>query len=531
MHGSISRETMKPQSFRIMVLEPIARDVEQLSALLPNSSQESFVVRAIETLQTALDHLTSPHDSIDLILVNLRLPDSNGLETFTRVFEAAPTIPIVILTTKEEDQMAFQAIRSGAQDLFVKGKGDRYLLLRTIRHSMERKKAEEEWKGMQQQMEYTQRLESLGILAGGIAHDFNNLLMAMVARAGLVLRLLKPDSPIRSHLLEIEKAGLRGGELANQMLTYAGRGTVAIQSVNISKAIMEMDHLLHMSISKRVTIHYQLASNLSAIHADPLQLRQIIVNLVINASEAIGEDNGKITLTTGSTMIHKPVLPGWHIVGELPSGPGVYIEIQDTGCGMSASTIPKIFDPFYTTKFIGRGMGLSVLAGIIRAQKGAIAISSVLGEGTWVRLFFPCAQPKRIEPHLPKQLETSWQGQGTILVVDDEEDVRLASQLILEECGFDVLTAADGQAGLELFKEYAERIQVVLLDLTMPRMNGAEFLAEMQQLDPSTRIILTSGYTEEETVKRFADSGIYGFIQKPYQVETLIEKVRRVLAE
>jgi len=196
---------------------------------------------------------------------------------------------------------------------------------------------------------------------------------------------------------------------------------------------------------------------------------------------------------------------------------------------MSASTIPKIFDPFYTTKFIGRGMGLSVLAGIIRAQKGAIAVSSVLGEGTRVRIFFPCTHPQRIEPQVPSPSEASWQGHGTILVVDDEEEVRIASQLILEESGFDVLTAADGQVGLDLFKEYKKDITAVLLDLTMPHMNGAECWAEIQQLDPTTRIILTSGYTEEEALKRFSNIGIHGFIQKPYQVETLLEKVHHVL--
>ena len=393
----------------------------------------------------------------------------------------------------------------------------------------ERRKAEEERKRLEAQMQYAQKLESLGVLAGGIAHDFNNLLMAIVARAGLALRAVNQESPAYAHLKHIEKSGLRGGELANQMLTYAGRGKPIIHPVDISQLIKEMAHLLRVSISKRAILNYDLAQTPPPIQADPSQLRQLVMSLITNASEAIGERSGAITIATGhiKTTLHH--LKDWYVAGEVPAEMCVFIDVRDTGPGMDVETVPKIFDPFFTTKFTGRGLGLAALLGIVRAHNGAVAVRSQKGEGTQIRLLFPTGVEENTQPPLTESPTPSWKSTDTVLVVDDEEDVRVASQLILEEVGFTVLVACDGREGLELYKQHSAEIRIVLMDLTMPHMNGEQLFREIRQLNTKIPIILSSGYTEEDASKRFSEEGIAGFIQKPYLIDTFINKIRHVL--
>jgi len=398
-----------------------------------------------------------------------------------------------------------------------------------LRDLTERRKVEEERERLTTQMQYAQKLESLGVLAGGIAHDFNNLLMAIVARAGLALRAIGPDAPASQHLEQIKVSGLRGGELANQMLTYAGKGKPIIQSINITRLIKDMAHLLRLSISKHATLNYDLADDVPLIEADPSQLRQLIISVLTNASEAIGDNRGNITISTGTVSTQTSQRKGWYVTGDLPSSHGIYIDVGDTGSGMDSETIPKIFDPFFSTKFTGRGLGLAALLGIVKTLNGAVAVTSRTGEGTHFRLLFPALaitsspKTKSVTPDL------CWKGTGTVLVVDDEEDVRLASQLILEEMGLTVLTAGDGQAGLEMYSRYCHEITLVVLDLTMPRMNGAQLFKEIRQLSHDVPFILSSGYNEDEASKRFQGTGRYDFLQKPYQIDVLIAKVRKMI--
>ena len=399
----------------------------------------------------------------------------------------------------------------------------------SLRDITGRRRAAEEQKRLEVQMQYAQKLESLGVLAGGIAHDFNNLLMAIVARAGLALRTLDTESPAHAHLKHIEKSGLRGGELANQMLTYAGRGKPIIQTIDVSQLIKEMAHLLRVSVSKRAVLNYDLAQSPPTIEADPSQLRQLVMSLMTNASEAIGEKSGVITVATGQLKTNLHHLKDWYVVGEIPKDICVYIDVRDSGIGMEEDTIPKIFDPFFTTKFTGRGLGLAALLGIVRAHDGAVAVSSCPGEGSHIRLLFPTFTHKKVQQDFPVSPDSTWQGKGTVLVVDDEEDVRVASQLILEEVGLNVLTANDGREGLKVFKQHMETITIILLDLTMPHMDGEQLFKEIRQLNTHIPILLSSGYTEEDASHRFKGAGIDGFIQKPYQIDALIEKVRETI--
>ncbi|WNM63744.1 ATP-binding response regulator [Candidatus Nitrospira neomarina] len=404
--------------------------------------------------------------------------------------------------------------------------------LASLRDVTEQRRAEDERRRHEIERQYSQKLESLGVLAGGIAHDFNNLLMTIVARSGLALRALPPDAPAREHLDFIEKAGLRGGELANQMLAFAGQTRLNFQVINLPKLLEDMTPFLRATLSKRLTFEYDLAPSLPPIRADQAQLRQIIINIVINASEAYGEGDGVITIRTFEWEPAIENFQSWYVIGELPDKRSVALTIQDTGCGMTSETIPKIFDPFFSTKLPGRGLGLAALLGLAQAHGATIAVRSQPDVGTEFTLLFPATTPdtsakKRPVFSFPTQ-EASLQKKPMVLVVDDEEDVRVACSMIFEEMGLQTLVASDGQIGIHVFEQHQHEIMVVLLDLTMPNMDGQQFLEHIQGLNATIPVILSSGYSEEEAMKRFLNPDMAAFIQKPYQVETLIAKVEEI---
>ncbi len=417
---------------------------------------------------------------------------------------------------------------------------DEETLLHTVWLDMtEHKLAEEEKLGLERQVQQAQRLESLGVLAGGIAHDFNNILAAILGNADLALDELPPDSSARGNLQEIEEASRRAAGLANQMLAYSGKGRLTIEPIDLGEFVKETVHLLDASISKKVVLKYDFADNLPTFDGDGTQIRQIIMNLIINASEAIGGRSGVITLSTGALSCDRSFLTGLErsvIVGfdgPLAEGVYVYLDVDDTGCGMDAETIEKIFDPFFTTKFTGRGMGMSATHGILRGHKGAIKISSEVGKGTTFRILFPANELAEDGAELTggrrEHEETAWQGQGTVLIVDDEETVRAVGRQMVERMGFTALTAADGREAVEVFREHRTEIVCVLLDLTMPHMDGEETFRELCRIQPGVDVILCSGYGMQDATQRFTGKGLAGFIQKPYTMATLRENLAQLL--
>ncbi len=406
--------------------------------------------------------------------------------------------------------------------------------LTSLRDLSERRKAEEDRERHEMERQYAQKQESLGVLAGGIAHDFNNLLMSVVARAGLALRLLSPDSPIREHLQIIEKSGLRGGELANQMLTFAGQTQLDFQTVNFQQFLKDSKSFLRSTVSKRITLTFHLSPNVPPIRGDRSQLRQMLMNTVTNAAEAIGDQKGVIHISTSAADISTENFRHYHIMGDLPSGPCVLLKIQDSGNGMKPELIPKIFDPFFSTKFPGRGLGLAALLGIVRGHGATIAVQSNPGQGTEFIFLFPTTHTPSSPsiPSLTLPLEPASRTiHSKVLVVDDEEEVRTACSLILKEIGFDALVAQDGQAGEQIFERYREEIALVFLDLTMPHVDGGKLAEKIREKDRKVPILVSSGYPEEEAMKHFSQSGINAFIQKPFQVEILIAKIQELTSQ
>jgi len=396
----------------------------------------------------------------------------------------------------------------------------------------ERIKAEEERRKIELGILQTQKLESIGVLAGGIAHDFNNMLMVVLGNIDLALTSISEESPINKRLTDIRAVSIRAADLCRQLLAYAGKGRYVVETVNLSSMVEEMTSMFDVSISKKVFLQYNLAKWLPPIEADSSQISQVIMNLVINASEAIGDRSGAIYLSTSVVEGDQEYLTEACLHNDLKPGYYVCLEIADTGSGMDKDTIDKIFDPFFTTKCTGRGLGLAAVLGIVRGHKGGIKVYSEPGKGTTFKLLFPVAAELEESTAMVQNKEfDTWKGSGTVLLVDDDESVRSLSRLLLEHIGFNVLLAEDGRKALKIFSDHKQEIRCVILDLTMPHMGGEETFRELRLIDPHARIIMSSGYNEQDVVHRFLGKGISGFIQKPYQLKKLTHTLMKILEE
>ncbi len=395
----------------------------------------------------------------------------------------------------------------------------------------ERRQVELDRQAMEAKVQQAQKLESLGVLAGGIAHDFNNLLMGIMGHAGLALMDLQEDSPLRRRLHQIELAATRAAELTNQLLAYSGRGKFLVEPVSLSRLVDEMESLLETVISKKAVLEHQFAPDLPLIDGDATQLRQVIMNLITNASDALGERTGKITLSVG-TLPTGPLTPC--LAGTPPEGESVFLEVKDTGCGMALDTLGRIFDPFFTTKFTGRGLGLAAVLGIVHGHHGAIQVLSEPGLGTTFRLLFPRSEETHGHDLWQDRPTLAYSSQGTILVVDDEETVRSVAAATLERCGFQVELATNGRDGLRAFRHRAADIRAVVLDLTMPIMGGDEVLAELRSgpgPGATVPILLSSGYSSSDVAGNLQRFAPIQFLQKPYNPADLIQKIRSCLGE
>jgi two-component system, cell cycle sensor histidine kinase and response regulator CckA len=391
-----------------------------------------------------------------------------------------------------------------------------------------RRRAAEEHQALERKLLETQKLESLGVLAGGIAHDFNNLLTGILGNASLAASVLGPNSPVHTYLEQVEKASLRAADLCKQMLAYSGKGRFVVTENDFNRLVNETTDLLRVSISKRANLQFQLATALPAVNADATQLRQVIMNLVINASEALSDGDGTITISTGMLRLTAADLVAAHAPVEALPGEFVWCDVADTGCGMTSEVVARIFDPFFTTKFTGRGLGLAAVMGIVRSHRGALQVRSEPGVGTVFRVLLPAARRPAREMIGPPSTVTGWRSSGTVLLVDDEETVRITTGRMLEGIGFSVITAGDGHEAVETFAKNPD-VRFVLLDLSMPRMDGVEAFRAIRKIRADVRVLLMSGFTKIEAMKRFRMDGLGGFIQKPFTMRQLAEKSKSIL--
>jgi PAS domain S-box-containing protein len=400
----------------------------------------------------------------------------------------------------------------------------------------ERRHAEEARLELERRLLHAQKLESLGVLAGGIAHDFNNLLMAILGNLELGLRDLPPASPVRSRIESAGQAARRAADLTRQMLAYSGRGKFLVGRVDLNQLVEENVHLLRTSIPRTVTLDLHLDRSLPEVEADDGQIQQVVMNLITNAAEAVGGEPGLVTLSTGVRDCDGSYL-GRSRLDEIPAaGRYAYLEVTDSGCGMDEETQKRMFDPFFTTKFTGRGLGLPAVFGIVRGHGGALLIDSTVGKGTTIRVLFPAAEatpveavPARPAPAGVAEAVTPGTEKGTILIVDDEEMVLRPCAAMLESMGFTVLTAGDGEQAVEVVRRHGTGIRAIILDLTMPKLDGAGALERILRIEPGAKVILSSGYDEGEATGRVAKGRLAGFIRKPYQLEELRGTLEQVL--
>jgi len=389
--------------------------------------------------------------------------------------------------------------------------------------ALERAETQREQERMRARMLAAQKLESLGLLAGGIAHDFNNLLVGIVGNAELVRAQLPPDSPLAEDLQGILNAGWRAAELCRQLLAYAGRGMLAPQRIDLNRRVLEVARMLKANIPSKVELEFRLAEGLPALEMDPSQAQQVIMNLLTNAAEAIGDRAGTITLTTRAEPA-AALPPG--APGARPANGWVVLEVRDTGCGMDAATVEQAFDPFFTTKPSGHGLGLAAVQGIVNGQGGSVQVTSEPEAGARFEVWFPSgtAAPDDAPDSAPASAPPA--DGGVVLIVDDEPAVRSVTRRILARLGYQVLEAAGGEVALALFAERAAEVRCVLLDLRMPGLSGDEVFEALRRVRPDVPVIISTGHGEEEPLQLFAGATRLGFVRKPFEMAELARALR-----
>jgi two-component system cell cycle sensor histidine kinase/response regulator CckA len=374
------------------------------------------------------------------------------------------------------------------------------------------------------------RLESLGVMAGGIAHDFNNLLVGILGNASLLAETVHPDD--RAIAAAIVLAAERAADLTRQMLAYSGKGRFVIEVLDLNALIQENLTLLRATLSRSLSVEFELGCEACAIEVDRTQINQVIMNLLMNASEAIGDRPGRVVIRTGAIdRADSWLSPRLHEV--VPAGRYAFLEVEDNGEGMTAETLKRIFDPFFTTKFTGRGLGLAAVLGILRGHRGDVEVFSEPGMGTTFRVFLPLSE--RIDsPRVnssaayPDSVAPIRQPNPVVLVVDDEAIVRKTAAAALERAGFTVLSATNGAEAIEILRA-DNGIALVVLDLTMPVMTGEQALPLIKTMHPEIPVILSSGFSDVEISRRFASAGIAGVLQKPYSASTITSAVTEAL--
>ncbi len=525
--------TDNPNAPLILLVEDDDSHADLMKTSLEDAEEEYRQEHAV-TLKEARAAIESLMP--DLVLTDYRLPDGDGSEMVAAVNGFCP---VILLTSQGNEQVAVDAMKAGMLDYVIKTPAVFSGIVRIVQRGLrewallqEQKRAEEERQRLERHLLHLQKQESLGTMSGGIAHDFNNLLQAVLGNLELSLMKLPPDSPVCNLLNRAINAAERAAKLSGMMLAYSGKGVYSITEQNLTGLIEKNTSMLAAAISKCITFDLKLDPTMPPIMADGDQIRQVLMNLIINASEAIGNTNGSIILSTGTQEFDQKTLNSSRLEEKLAAGRYAWMEVSDSGCGMDEVEKDKLFDPFFTTKFTGRGLGMSAAQGIIRAHKGAILVESSPGAGTTIRVLFPIAAGSQIvqasAAAVADHVSAGDRPASIVLIVDDEEMIREVCTAMLGALDFETVTANDGEEAIRIFRERGERINLVLLDYCMPGMDGIAVFTELRKIRPDIPVLLASGYSEEEVTERFKGLGLNGFIQKPFNLKRLEDEVKRV---
>jgi two-component system cell cycle sensor histidine kinase/response regulator CckA len=511
---------------RVLLIEDNEDDVCLIREMLLENPEVGIQLEWVDSLRRGLTQLAQGES--DLVLLDLSLPDSRGLETLDKIQGQTPDVPIVVLTGLDDEGTATQAVRRGAQDYLVKGRLDSYILMRAARYAVERKQAEKALRESEARLLQSQKIEGIGRLAGGIAHDFNNLLTVINSYSEMLLGDVGFDNLfVRNGLGQIREAGHRAALLTRQLLAFTRQQVLEPKILDLNESVSNMAKLLRRLIGEDITLMLCPHPALGRVKLDPGQVEQIIMNLAVNARDAMS-GGGQLTIETRNVELdraqadqHPSVEPGSYVM----------LGVRDTGEGMDANTQTHMFEPFFTTKAPGKGtgLGLATVYGIVKQSGGSIGVSSNLGKGTTFNIYFPRIEgaAERFEPiSTPND---ALRGSETILLVEDEEMVRALAQAILERNGYTVLAAKSGNDALHFAQAGPQAIHLLLTDMVMPDMNGAELAQHVLAICPAIKVLYMSGYTSKALTSTVAWEPGSAFLQKPFTPQTLGHKVREIL--
>jgi two-component system cell cycle sensor histidine kinase/response regulator CckA len=515
-----------------LLIEDNPRDARLIQEMLknPNKSANKTIDIQLDIAGNLLDGLKKlDNNHYDVILLDLTLPDSQGLDTFETIHVNANQIPVIVLSGLDDKTVAIQAVHDGAQDYLVKGHVDEDLLIRAIGYAIERKRVEEEKNKIQTQLFQAQKLEAIGVLAGGIAHDFNNLMTTIQGFTDVILMKTDDSDPSFHALQQIRSSASSAADLTRQMLLFSRSQPMEFSSINLNKIIENLLKMLHRLIGEDITIGTSLDPDLQMIQADLGTIEQTLMNIVINAKEAMPE-GGQITIKTKNIVLDKNSLRS---MPEARAGRFIKLTVNDTGIGMSQEMLQHIFEPFYTTKGQANrtGLGLSVVYGIVKQHEGWINVFSSPGKGTTFDIYFPVLPIGKSETEKTSPSLDQLQGKNKrILLVEDSEGVREFAAMVLSENGYSVYSATTVEEALDVFKKENGEFDLVISDVVLPDKSGLKLAEELNTKNPGLPILLSSGYTDQKLQWPIIREKGFRFLQKPYAFIDLLKAVKDTLS-
>lgn len=521
--------------YEVLILAPTGRDADLMTRLLTREGLANRACHSVEELGAAARKTAGLAIVAEEALIGVHM---EPLVAAIREQPPWSDFPFVLLTAGDASETTQSILRMLGSEANV-SLLDRPIrvttLLSSVRSALRARKRQydgrdylEERQRVNERMLRSQKMESLGVLAGGVAHDFNNLLTGIMGNASLAVERLPPEfASLQPVLNDIVSASERAADLTRQLLAYAGKGRFVVAPVDLTKLVKETVHLVQSTLPGNVRIRLDLDEALPVISADASQIQQVAMNLTINAAEAVpAEASGEVVVATRLRNFPQAAPPQHFTAGEVRPGPYVALEVIDNGSGMDEATRVRIFDPFFTTKFTGRGLGLAAVLGIVQGHCGALKVTSEVGKGSRFEALFPAVLNSGDDaPVQTARLAERPRSVRKVLIIDDEVTVRRTAKSALERHGYEAVLAENGREGIEIFRALEDKISAVLLDLTMPGMNGDEVLRSLQNIRPDVRVVLSSGYDQNEVVRQFAGKGLAGFLQKPYTVAALLNRI------
>jgi signal transduction histidine kinase len=505
---------------RILLVEDNPTDALMIEQYFLEFARGELKLHRVERLRDALNFLRN--ETCDGVILDLGLPDSQGIDSFMAVHRQAPDVPVLVLTGLNDEAMGANALQQGAQDYIIKSQIQGPLLNKAIRYAIARSNLQR----MERAMLQGEKLQALGTLAGGIAHDFNNILLAISGNARLAMDQLPPEHAAYANVLEIAKAGSRAAALTKKILSFSRQQETRTQATSVQPVVEEVISLLRATLPARIEVCKDFPLGLPPILADASQIHQIIVNLATNAADAIGDQSGRLELSARSIRVNGPRST---VTANLPPGHYVQLAVKDNGPGIDKQTITRIFEPFFTTKPAGRGtgMGLAIVHGIMKRHMGEITVYSEVGKGTVFHIYFPVAHEAPAE--LPAA-QSAPEGRGQeVLYLDDESPLVLSVTLMLKRLGYRGTGFTNPLEALKAFRENPCRFKAVISDLSMPQMSGMDFAREVLQLRRETPIVLTTGFLHPQDVDLAKKIGVGELLLKPYTMEELGSALHRLL--